>query len=70
MTQAEETTIRNLIARLDASSPDYRTGRASKEIAEFIEGPGRLYLQTWVCGPLQALLPESRNLRLAVSMSQ
>lgn len=62
MSKAEEQTIRNVIQRLKGEG-------ASQEVKAALTGPAAIYLNTWVIGALECLLPESRDLRLAVQLS-
>jgi hypothetical protein len=63
MTKGEQEVIRNVIEKL-------RGGRAAPKAREALTGPARLYLETWVIGSLQLLLPESRDVSLARKMSR
>jgi hypothetical protein len=75
MTKAELNTIRNIIARLNkqncgcsnAANADALVGLAN---AQNIQCVSRIYLDTWVVGALECLLPESRDPRLAESLSR
>ena len=64
MTDGEIQTIRNVIAKLkgDAKQADY--------VRAALTGPCKLYLDTWVIGALECLLPERRDVKLAVKLSQ
>lgn len=64
MNASEERVIRNVIKRLKGeggSSPEIKAMLADERM--------RIWLDTWVVGALQHLLPESRDLRLAVDLS-
>jgi hypothetical protein len=63
MTKKEERTIRNIIERLKQE----RLGAAEGycELKKF----DRIYIDTWLIGPLECLLPESRDTDLAQCMS-
>lgn len=63
MTKGEEETIRNIIARL--KSPN--AGCASDTPGENVS---RVYIDTWLIGPLECLLPETRDVALAARMSR
>jgi hypothetical protein len=64
MNQSEEIVIRKVIQRLSSDT------NASFEIRQMLADRRlRSYLDTWVIGALQCLLPESRNLKLAVGLS-
>jgi len=71
MTKQEERTIRNIIARLKKE----RCGCASptfddEKQANGYEGVARIYVDTWLIGPLECLLPEQRDPKLAERMSK
>jgi hypothetical protein len=63
LTKAEETTIRNIIARLKepragCAEPFPMAGFPAREcLASGYEGVSRVYLDVWVIGPLEMLLP-------------
>ena len=64
MTKTEIAALKALIARLE--SP--RLG-AAPGVLEFDEEEARLYLQTWIIGPLRKLLPgDGHDPKLALSM--
>lgn len=71
MNKQEEQTVRNVAKRLRGNSPDASVfPRCSPEIDAMLKNPAmRRYLDTWVVGALECLLPEQRDLRLAVSLS-
>lgn len=70
MNKSEEQTIRNVIDALRCKPrPDGSAGEA-EEVREALRGPARLYLETWVIGALECLLPEQRDLKLALAMSK
>ena len=62
MTNGEIETIRNIIKRLRAD----RLGAAEG----YNDNISRMYVDTWLIGPLECLLPESRDVTLAVKMSK
>lgn len=57
MTKHEIEVINNVVARLRGD------GKQAPEIAAFLDGPGRLWLQTWVIAPLAILTKEDRTKR-------
>jgi hypothetical protein len=67
MTKSEIETIRNIVARLKAD----RLGAAEggDYVLDLSHG-ARLYVDTWLIAPLEMLLPETRNVDLAVRMSR
>ena len=74
MTKGEIETIRNIIARLKEPN----LGCSNSPIHNFIVEPANsaklqvvsdLYLQTWIIPSLEMLLPEARDVDLAVRMS-
>lgn len=82
MTKAEEQTIRNIIARLQREHLGCSHGGGNAELdlleernkrtAPFnrIECTARVYVDTWLIGPLACLLPGAgRDTKLAQSMS-
>lgn len=82
MTNQEIDTIRNIIARLKKRDcgcshsfigPDDNNAlKASVEMLNErdIECVARIYLDTWVIGALECLLPESRDPATAVALSR
>jgi hypothetical protein len=66
MTQKEIETIRNIVARLKAD----RLGAAEGGYVPDLPQGARLYVDTWLIAPLEMLLPEGRNVDLAVRMSR
>lgn len=76
MTKGEIETIRNIIARLKKPNCGCSNGIGLESIvaaanAKGIEAPSRLYLDTWVIGALECLLPgEGRDVDLAARLSR
>lgn len=77
MTKQEEETIRNLIARLKepslggADGPMHTGGPKTPKPPEGYELVSRIYVDTWLLGALECLLPgEGRDPALAVRMSR
>ena len=65
MNKHEKQVIENVIRRL-------RTPNAEPKVNEAVEETCKLYLETWVIGPLELLIAENRCLRdleLAVHLS-
>jgi hypothetical protein len=60
---SEQQVIRNVIRRL-------RGEHSSEEVTEALTGPARLYLETWVIPALELLMPEHRDLKLALATSR
>lgn len=70
MTNGELEVIRNVISRLKAGR-DGKTPRSSNEVtAALNETSVRVWLDTWVIGSLECLLPETRNVELGRSLSK
>lgn len=80
MTNGEIQAIRNVIARLreeDCGCSHALIGPDGPELAEAIktahehgcEVVGRGYLESWIIGALECLLPEARDVDLAVKLS-
>lgn len=68
MTRLEERAVRQVIARLRGNAE--KGPRCSPEIDAMLKDARMSsYLESWVIGSLVSLLPESRDLRLAVSLS-
>jgi hypothetical protein len=65
MTKGEERVIRDIVRRLR----EERLGSAPGYVPELERG-ARLYVETWLVGPLECLLPESRDVDLAVCMGR
>lgn len=75
MNKTEIETIRNIIERLKRPNCGCAHGPGSEALVaacngKGIEAPSRLYLDTWVIGALENLLPESRNIDLAARLSR
>lgn len=76
MTKGEIETLQNIIARL--KQPNCGCSGAFDSDREIVaanskglEAPSRLYLDTWIIGALELLLPgKSRNVDLAVRLSR
>jgi hypothetical protein len=67
VTKAEENTIRNIVARL--RRPEIGSSGVGLSVAD--QERARLYLDTWIIGPLEMLLPgEARDPNLAERMSK
>ena len=70
MTKGELETIRNVVSHLKCGR-DGADIRCSPEIAEMLNDRRlRIYLDTWVTGALECLLPEQRDVDLAVRLSR
>lgn len=78
MTKGELETIRNIVARLkeanigcarDQNDNCTDTGSNTGKIHGRVSA-SRIYIDTWLIGPLELLLPEGRDVDLAVSMSR
>ncbi|QIG67453.1 hypothetical protein EVB39_124 [Rhizobium phage RHph_TM3_3_9] len=80
MTKGEIETIRNIIARLKEPNIGHTISTAEQEHCTD-EGAGkgksngrtyatRIYVDTWLIGPLELLIGEGRNVELARSMSR
>lgn len=77
MTQGEIETIQNIINRLKMPRAGCATSITHSQVpgcetnVEGYESIARLYIETWLIGPLQCLLPGSgRDVELARSMSK
>jgi hypothetical protein len=71
LSKTEEAVIRNVIGRLRCEPRgESRLPREADEVREALRGPAKLYLETWVIGALEHLLPESRNPDLARRLSR
>lgn len=64
MTQGEENTIKNIICRLKAE----RLGAANGYCE--LKPSDRIYIDTWLIGPLELLLHPDRDVELAERMSK
>lgn len=74
MTKQELETIRNIIDRLQKPHLGCALHKEEEEAARLL-APGadvvsRIYIDTWLIGPLLHLLPEARDPGLAVRMSR
>ena len=70
MTQGEEQTIRNVIAQLRCVPRPDGSAREAEKVREALRGPAKIYLETWVIGALECLLPERRDVRRAQDLSR
>lgn len=75
MTKTEEQTIRNILARLrqerlGCAEPFSFGGKPDERQADGYEGVSRVYVNTSLIGPLELLLPENRDPKLAMEISR
>ena len=75
MTKTEQQVIENVIKRLRCETHKLPDGterqRESDEVRAALTGDAKLFLDTWVIGALELLLPgESRNPELALRLSR
>ncbi len=86
MTKAESETIRNIVARLREQNLGCAHGPGidplierlntfefqgeTRQRSQRLEVASRLYVDTWLIPSLEMLLPETRNVDLAVRMSR
>lgn len=57
MNPTEKRALRKVIARLRVEAEG-----VSPHVKEALRGPARLYVETWVLGPLELLIKEDRTL--------
>jgi hypothetical protein len=77
MTQNEIRTIRNIIKRLQMADCGCSNSLVGEEVDKAIEtlhearieAVSRIYIDTWLVGALECLLPESRDTATAVALS-
>lgn len=78
LTKLEEQAIRNVIDRLKQrncgcsfgpNSHETQAVKAINVLPQRVEAVSRIYLDTWVIPGLELLLPEKRNVKLAVGLS-
>lgn len=66
MTKGEIETIRNIVERIRSE----RMGAAEGILSCTDKQNGRIYINSWIIGPLELLLPENRNVELARRLSR
>jgi hypothetical protein len=62
MTKSEEKVLRNIVRRLKGE-------HAAEHVRAALTGPARIYLETWVIPALEHLLPEKRDVKLALDLT-
>lgn len=72
MTKSEIEVLRNVIARLKCEPHANGEHREADCVRKALRGDAALalYLDSWVTPALEALLPESRNVKLAFDLSR
>jgi len=75
MTKQEIETIRNIVERLKkanlgCSNSNSLEALVSEANSKGVECASRLYVDTWLIGALECLLPEQRDPSLAVRLSR
>ena len=71
MTAGEEEVIRNVIARLRCDPRSDGHQREFEEVRAALKSRvARIYLETWIIGALECLLPEQRNVKLGKHLSR